>query len=218
MASDWASETPDRVLDLWFPADLDDTRPEARQDFWETRMRGGMDAVICRDFAEETEAAARGRLNHWAATPEGHLALILTLDQFPRSYWRDTPGAYAQDIKAARLALEGIANGHYDALDHPFKRQFYIICISHCEGPDHLARTDMLVTMNEALEDWAPDHLKEAAARATAQAKRVRGIIAHFGRHPHRNPILGRVSTPEEEAYIAVGDFPHVAKVELPKR
>jgi uncharacterized protein (DUF924 family) len=209
-----ASHVPERVLGLWFPDDGHWNDPDTHTAFWETRMQGGMDRVICSEFAGLTEAAARGLLDHWAETPRGRLALLIALDQFPRSLWRDTPAAYGQDIKAARLALEGIRNGHYAALRVPWEKQFYIIAISHCEGPDHLERMDMLVGMARALAQGLPASLDRFAERSVAQAERVRGIIERFGRHPHRNAVLGRISTPDEEAYIAAGDFPHVRKMQ----
>lgn len=65
-------------------------------------MFGGMDQTICDNFAELTDAAAISALEHWAETAEGRIALIIALDQFFRSLWRGTHGAYAQDIKASR--------------------------------------------------------------------------------------------------------------------
>lgn len=211
---DSANFRPEQVLELWFPDSGHQDSPESHSAYWETRMQGGMDEIICRDFADLTLAAARGLLDRWAETPRGRLALLIALDQFPRSLWRDTPAAFGQDIKAARLALEGIRNGHYAALSAPWEKNFYIIAISHCEGPDHLQRMDMLVEMTEELIADIPGTLALFRERAPAQVRRVRGIIEQFGRHPHRNPILARVSSPEEEAYIATGDFPHLKKIE----
>lgn len=205
---------PQTVLDLWFPDTGHWVTEQSHGAFWQERMQGGMDAIICDRYADLTEAGARGFLDHWADTPRGRLALILVLDQFPRSLWRDTPGAYAQDIKAARLALDGLENGHYQALPHMWERQFYIISISHCEGPDHAARMQLCTDLSRAHAEIVPDVLADVVDRSVAQAERVQGIIARFGRHPHRNAILGRLSTPEEEAYIAQGDFPHIRKIE----
>ena len=124
---------PAEVLDFWFPDSGHEADPETHGAFWQVRMQGGMDADICARFAGLTEAAARGRLDHWAGTPRGRLALLIALDQFPRSLWRDTPAAFAQDIKAARLALEGIESGDYDVLA-PWEQTFFVIAITHCEG------------------------------------------------------------------------------------
>lgn len=206
--------TPGDILSFWFPADLAKASDEDNANFWTTRMQGGMDDAIIRDYPKVTRAAAEGQLDHWAETAEGRLALILVLDQFPRSLWRDTPAAYGQDIKAARLALKGLENGHYKALPYMFQRQFYVICISHCEGPDHLERMDLCIRLNEDFRHIIKPGQEDRVERGLAQARRVRGIIERFGRHPHRNPILGRISTPAELAYIAEGDFPHVRKPE----
>ncbi len=175
-------------------------------------MQGGMDDVIIRDFAKITEAAAKGRCDHWAASPRGRLALLIALDQFPRSLWRDTPAAFAQDIKACRLALEALENGHYEALPHLWERQFYIIAITHCEGPDHIHRMDLAIGLTRGHEAICPEPFKPMIGEAVAQAERVRDIIVRFGRHPHRNPILGRPSSDAEEAYIQLGDFPHLRR------
>lgn len=209
MTTDRQTFRPETVLDFWFP----------KTGFWESRdtfgpwlhhrMQGGVDADIRDRFAELTTAAAQGLLDDWAGTPRGRLALLIALDQFPRSLWRDTPGAYAQDIKAARLAMDGIANGHFAAI-RPWERLFYVIALSHCEGPDHLARFDLIDEATEVVIADLPPSLGYAADLMRAQNARVRGVIERFGRHPHRNPVYGRVSSPEEEAYIATGDFPHV--------
>lgn len=203
--------TPDEILSFWFPRDLDRADLETIRAFWDSRMHGGMDEAICRDYADLTLAGAEGRLDHWAETAQGRLALILVLDQFPRSLWRDTPKCYGQDIKSCRLALDGIANGHYEALTSMQERQFYIICIAHCEGPDHLERMDLCIWLNKGFLKIARAGQEEMVERAVAQARRIRGIIECFGRHPHRNAILGRVSTPEELAYVEAGEFPHLA-------
>lgn len=206
---------PEQVLDLWFPDNGHQNNLETHRAFWTTRMQGGMDEVICRDFVELTTAAVLGQLDHWAETPRGRLALLITLDQFPRSLWRNTPMAYAQDIKSTRLALEGIRNGDYAALGAPWEQNFYVIAISHCEGPDHLVRMEMLHEITLELVDNLPPVLEPLKEIFVGQIVRVTSIIENFGRHPHRNEILGRLSTPNEEAYIAEGDFPHIRKPEV---
>jgi uncharacterized protein (DUF924 family) len=197
------------VLDLWFPDSGHWTTPAAHGAFWTERMQGGMDAAICAGFAELTLAAATGQLDHWAATPRGRLALVIALDQFPRSLWRDTPAAYAQDIKATRLALDGIATGDTRALA-PWEAAFFVIAISHCEGPDHLERMQRLDAEVARIMSLLPPQLEAFAARFSAQHARVTEIIQTFGRHPHRNAVLGRASSPAEMRYIAAGDFPHL--------
>lgn len=206
------SYTPERVLDLWFPEDGHWATPEAHAAFWDRRMQGGMDEVICRDFAGLTRAAAAGELDHWAETPRGRLALLIALDQFPRSLWRDTPAAFAQDIKAVRLVLEGVRTGHFGQL-RPWEQIFFVIALGHCEGPDHLDRIDLIDRLSVDIVAGMPPEIAGMSDRLLGQNARVRAVIERFGRHPHRNPIYGRVSCAAEEAYIAAGDFPHVRKV-----
>jgi uncharacterized protein (DUF924 family) len=206
-----APHDPEDVLAFWFPETGFWTDQTRFAQWIYDRMQGVMDQAICTRFADLTLAAAKGELDHWASTPRGRLALLLALDQFPRSLWRDTPAAFAQDIKAARLALEGIANGHVKAVA-PWERMFYVIALGHCEGPDHLDRITLLERLTEDLIADLPPSLPATGDRIRAQNARVRGVIERFGRHPHRNPILARPSSALEEAYIATGDFPHVAK------
>ena len=203
---------PEQVLDLWFPNNGHQNDRATHERFWNERMQGGMDGIICEQFADLTMAAARGELDHWAETPRGRLALLIALDQFPRSLWRDTPAAFGQDIKSCRLAIEA-ASTVVDAYQ-PWEATFFVIAISHCEGPDHLQRFDLIDDLSEGIVARLPEQLADMAEMLRSQNARVRGIIERFGRHPHRNPIYGRVSTPEEEAYIATGDFPHVRKLE----
>ena len=202
---------PKDVLQFWFPDCGHQNDPQAHSTFWDERMQGGMDAKIISDFAGLTRAAAAGQLDHWRETAKGRLALLIALDQFPRSLWRDTPAAFAQDIKATRLALEALENGHFDGLE-PWEQAFFVIAISHCEGPEHSARMRQLKPVIKGIVNRLPDPIKHMGDGFKAHHERVSGIIANFGRHPHRNEVLGRPSTPSEDAYIATGDFPHVRK------
>lgn len=202
----------DEVLAFWFPESGHHATAEAHRAFWVWRMRGGADEAIHARFGAVTEAAAEGRLDHWAETARGRLALIIALDQFSRSYWRDDAAAFGQDIRTTRLVLEAMRNGHYDALAAPWERQFCLIAVSHCEGPDHLERMNLCVEKSKALAEEVPQHLRLMYLVMVDQNLRVRRIIERFGRHPHRNAVLGRVSTLAEADYIAKGEFPHQRK------
>lgn len=197
------------VLDFWFPDDGHGDSAEAHRDFWTWRMRGKAEEAIKSRFADVTRAAARGELDDWAASPRGRLALIIVLDQFSRSFWAGEAAAFGQDIKTTRLVMEAFDNGHYEALPKVWERQFYLIAVTHCEGPDHLARMDRMATLNHDLARQAPEHLRLLYLMSVEQTLTVRDVIARFGRHPHRNAVLGRVSTVAEEAYLAKGAFPH---------
>ena len=205
---------PEQVLDLWFPDNGHWNSAERHRAFWDERMQGGMDERICSDYAELTIAAAKGLLDHWADSLSGRLALLIALDQFPRSLWRDTPAAFAQDNKATKLAMETVFRDDFDDLA-PWEQTFFVIAISHCEGPEHLMRFESVMPVVHQIADRLRGGVLDELAEAhIAQNERVLGNIRRFGRHPHRNPIYGRISTPDEEIYIAAGDFPHVRKVE----
>ena len=90
-----------------------------------------------------------------------------------------------------------------------WEKTFFIIPLGHCEGPDHLERLDLAVALAHDLIGEAPDHLKPLYEFQAEKPGIVREVIRAFGRHPHRNRTLGRVSTPEEIAYLARGDLPH---------
>jgi uncharacterized protein (DUF924 family) len=202
---------PEHVLNFWFPDNGHQNSAEAHAAFWTERMQGSMDAAIADRYGGLTLAAATGHLDHWAATSKGRLALLIALDQFPRSLWRDTPAAFAQDIKATRLALEGLENGHFDDLE-PWEQCFYVIAIDHCEGPDHMDRMIRVDSVVEGIVTRIPGHMSQMGDRFRAQHARVKGVVERFGRHPHRNRILGRPSTLDEEEYVLKGDFPHLPR------
>jgi len=210
---DWSSVGPDAVLAFWLPEDGHWQDFDRHRAFWTWRMRGEADDAIRERFAALTEAAAKGLLDHWAATPRGRVALVVALDQFSRSVWRGAPGAYAQDIKACRLVLDAFANGQFDALPNPWEKTFLLIAIGHCEGPDHAERAAAAVARAEALVAEAPEPLRLSYRLAADQARLAAEVIAAFGRYPHRNAVLGRVSTPAEEAYVAAGWFPHTREL-----
>lgn len=138
------------------------------------------------------EAAARGELAHWAATPEGALALLILLDQFPRNAFRGTPRMYATDLQARAIARDGLARGHMQAVPVPL-RLFFCLPFAHSE---ELADQDLSVELNARLGPVWRSH-----------AIGHRDIVRRFGRFPHRNPILGRAMTRAEQAFLDGGGF-----------
>ncbi|WP_417427254.1 DUF924 family protein [Hoeflea sp.] len=200
----------DSVLDFWFPEGRSlNGDVQTHHAHWNWRMQGGADAQIIAQFSDLSENAARGTLDHWAQDPHGRLALIILLDQFSRSVWRDDARAFAQDPHALSLVNEGFSNGHYAALETPWFQIVFGLPLGHCEGSDHLQRLDLLIRLRDDIAAAAPTHLHPVYASLAGQARDVRKVIAAFGRHPHRNEILERKSTAAEEAYIAGGQFPH---------
>lgn len=201
----------DDVLDFWFPEGRSLTVDvQAHRAYWLWRMQGGADDEIIAQFSDLTERAAQGDFDHWTQDPHGRLALIVILDQFSRSVWRREAHAYAQDPDALSLVTKGLSNGDYSSLETPWFQIVYGLPLGHCEGPDHLQRLDLLISLREDIAAAAPIPLRPIYSSLVNQARDVRKIIATFGRHPHRNRILNRKSTAAEEAYITKGQFPHM--------
>jgi uncharacterized protein (DUF924 family) len=193
------------VLRFWFPRQpRDDHATMVRQFEW--WFRGGADAGIAERFPMLLERAARGELEEWSHGPRSRLALIIVLDQFSRSVYRGTARAYAQDAQALALSLQGIEIGHYAALETPWEKTFFFLPLGHAEDLTHL---ETAVRLAEELVRQAPAELRRILEHSAAQARGHRDVIARFGRHPHRNAVLGRQSTPEELDYLASGQLVH---------
>jgi uncharacterized protein (DUF924 family) len=193
------------VLRFWFPQQLSgDHAAMVRQFEW--WFRGGADSAIAEQFPLLLERATRGKLDHWSHRPRPRLALIIVLDQFSRSLYRGTARAFAQDQKALALALQGIEIGHYAALETPWEKTFFFLPLGHSEELTHL---EVAVKLAEELVEQAPAELRRVLEHSAAQARGHRDVIARFGRHPHRNAVLGRQSTPEELDYLASGQLVH---------
>lgn len=205
MESEGGPERFDEVLRFWFPQHLRDDHAVMVSQFgwW---FGGGADSVIAERFSLLLEKATGGDLDHWSHAPRSRLALIVVLDQFSRSVHRGTAQAFAQDQKALALALEGIEIGHYAALETPWEKTFFFLPLGHSE---ELAHVQAAVELAEQLAAEAPPELRRMLEHSASQARGHRDVIARFGRHPHRNALLGRQSTPEELDYLASGQLVH---------
>jgi uncharacterized protein (DUF924 family) len=181
---------------------LPSTPAEAAQvvEFWRQAGAAGhwfvKDANFDRDFRERFMAlhlaAARRELDAWADAAEGSLALLVLLDQFPRNSFRGTGHMYATDSLARFFARRAQTAGQMQALE-PALRLFFCLPFAHSED---LADQDLSVELNLQL---GPD--------ARRHAEGHRDIVRRFGRFPHRNPMLGRETTPEEAAFLREGGF-----------
>jgi uncharacterized protein (DUF924 family) len=143
-------------------------------------------------FAQEYEAAARGDLEHWLATPNGALGLLILLDQYPRNSFRGTPRMYATDSLARKVADEAIRRGH-DRTIEPAMQLFVYLPYAHSEDLRDQERSVELC--------------KRIGEPSLSHAKGHHDIIKRFGRFPHRNAILGRTPRPEETKFLAEGGF-----------
>ncbi|HEX6997220.1 MAG TPA: DUF924 family protein [Gammaproteobacteria bacterium] len=195
------------ILEFWFgrappsPAAL-----EQRMAFWfgaappdERRRR---DEAIRARFGHLIEPAASGALAAWAQVPRGRLALIILLDQFPRNAFRGTARAFAYDTAALRLTLDGL-EAKADVRLEPIERIFFYLPLQHAES---LAMQDLSVAAYRRLLAEAPPAARSVFEETLRYAEDHRAVVARFGRYPHRNRILGRISTPDELAYLETAD------------
>jgi len=155
------------------------------------------DAAIRDRFGDLHMQASRGDLHSWSASPEGALALLILLDQFPRNMHRGSAHAFATDPLAYAIARRAVAAG-FDQKVAPELRPFFYLPFEHSE---RIEDQDRAVELCEAHKTATGDGdtLKWALLH--------RDIVARFGRFPHRNRCLGRVTTPEEQAYLDGGGF-----------
>ncbi|HNE61207.1 MAG TPA: DUF924 family protein [Ottowia sp.] len=187
------------VLRFWLGAHpLDSAAMQRVQAQW-FRKDETFDARLREGFGATIAAARAGRLDRWADTAEGRLALLIVLDQFTRNAFRGQPDGFAGDAQALALALRGIELGHDQAVP-PMARIFCYLPLEHAEDATLQARN---VALFQALRD-APGAEPRAFFDGTLDyALRHQDVIARFGRFPHRNAILGRTSTAAELDYLA---------------
>jgi uncharacterized protein (DUF924 family) len=170
---------------------------KARSALW-WEKNAAVDAKMRGRFQALVEEVGAGTHREWLATPHGALALILLTDQFPRNIFRDSPRAFALDPLALEFANAAIDAGFVQKL-RPIERVFCYLPLEHSET---LADQDRSVELFMALHAAVADDDKELFAGYLDFAVRHRVVIERFGRFPHRNRVLGRVSTGEEMAFL----------------
>ena len=172
--------TAQTVLDFWFK--------EINAQQWWTKS-AEFDQLIWSRFGSLHAAAARCELYAWRETPSGRLAEIIVLDQFSRNMYRDQPQAFACDAMALALAQTAVAT-QADAVLEIQQRAFVYMPYMHSESP--------------LIHSTAQTLFSQAGLESSlASEQHHKAILDRFGRYPHRNPILGRNSTPEELAFLA---------------
>jgi uncharacterized protein (DUF924 family) len=177
------------VLDFWFgPLER---RGPARAEWF--RKDPKFDARIRARFGETHRAAAAGELEAWRMSPEPMAALVVVLDQFSRNLYRDDARAFAQDAHALDCAREALERRD-DLVLLPVQRQFLYMPLEHSES---LADQDLCCDLMAGLEAF------DETRGLTQWAEKHRAVIRRFGRFPHRNAALGRVSTPAEREFLA---------------
>ena len=144
-------------------------------------------------FLDAHFAAARRELEPWMADAEGALALLVLLDQIPRNVFRTSAHAYATDPMARAVAERAIGHG-FDLQVEPELRTFFYLPFMHSEAMlDQQRALELYQSIDQPGADkWAVHH---------------HAIIERFGRFPHRNRLLGRATTPAEQAFLDGGGF-----------
>lgn len=189
------------VLEFWLGDARRDPRAVAdRVERW-FQPDAALDAEVRARFAPWVERAAAGELDAWKATPQGLLALVILLDQFPRNLHRGTAAAFAHDAAALALCREALESGADRALT-PVERTFLYLPLEHTEDREAQARC---VRAFEKLAGSCQPAWREVVEDSLGYARAHQEVIERFGRFPHRNAALGRASTPEEERYLAEG-------------
>lgn len=164
---------------------------QAGADRWFKKDTAFDDEIRAR-FLASYEAAAAGKLRDWEQSAQGALALLLLLDQFPRNMFRGNARTYATDPLARAIAAGAIVRG-FDAQVPQDLRGFFYLPFMHSED---LADQERAVTL-----------YRVAGLAELKYAEEHADIIRRFGRFPHRNAVLGRTTTPEEQAFLDGGGF-----------
>ena len=192
---------PDQILSLWFGSARPDNALALQHKVqWFTKSPA-FDEELRQRFGAALEAALGGSLGHWTTQgPWQRLALVVLLDQFTRNIYRNTPKSFAGDPLALALALEAQDSG--DDLKLPeVARVFLYLPLEHAED---LAMQQRSVECYQSLLQMAPDETTREYLLGTLDyAHKHQDVIERFGRFPHRNAILGRTSTAQENDYLA---------------
>ena len=171
------SITPSDVLDYWFS--------EKSKQFW-FASTPQVDNEIKIRFESVWEKAAEGEYSQWRKTADGSVALIVILDQLPLNMFRSDPKGFQTENMAVEVALNAINNGFDEELNDE-KLLFLFMPLMHSENIDHQNLQVYLFDKYNFNLEFSKHH---------------RDLVKKFGRFPHRNEILGRMSTMEELDYL----------------
>lgn len=186
------------LLDWWFgSADSASEVAAQRSALW-FGYRAEQDAEVRERFGELCAQAMAGELQAWSEQADGWLALLLLLDQLPRMIHRGTPQAFAGDARAQEVVRQGLAQGLEREL--PAIRQVFVYLV--LEHAEDLTSQDRAVERFTALLQACAEDERQLFAGYLDYAERHRQVVQRFARFPHRNAILGRSSTPQEQAFL----------------
>ena len=185
------------ILSYWFGEIKDGFPIENRNSVW---WSGGpaIDQSIRENFGKWVTKASSEKLEHWKDDPQGRMALIILLDQFTRNIYRGTSEAFAADPLALRLCLEGI-DWQQDQKLSWIERAFFYLPLVHSEDLDNHR---LCIQLEEKLVASVEREHQKNLQGFLDSAIEHKEIIERFGRYPHRNQVLQRISTPEELEYL----------------
>ena len=193
----------DAILRFWFKeAELSAPQIDGRMDIW-FGENPVFDEEVAREFGRDVEEASEGKLDHWAHKPLGRLALILLLDQFRRNIYRNKAEAFALDKAALKLCVEGAMEKKDKGLT-PIQRVFFYMPLQHAESRKVQEKSRVIY---HRLASAVSTTYKETFETIAQFADLHADIIDTFGRFPHRNAILNRQNSSEEDEYLS-GDAP----------
>lgn len=176
------SDIKEKILHFWFV--------ESQPEQWFMK-NDDFDRTIIDRFTETYNNAADGQYDSWQDDPEGCVALCIVLDQFPRNMFRGSPKSFATDERALQIAKHAVSKG-FDMQVAVKKRGFLYLPYEHSEDLNDQRKSVELYSKMKAEDplgyDYALRHLE---------------VIEQFGRFPHRNVILGRKNTAEEDIYLS---------------
>jgi len=178
------------VVDFWFGAPGSAEHGRTRSVWF--RKDQAFDELIRQRFGEAVNVAVAGGFGDWCATAHGALARILLLDQFTRNIFRGTARAFAGDARALATAEDLVGRG-LDRELSVHERWFAYMPFEHAEDAQAQHRSlELFGALARQMQDDRP----------LVWARKHADVVFRFGRYPHRNAILGRASTPEEEAFL----------------
>ena len=193
--------TSEQILTFWFADTANNAQAvQKRYKFW-FEAKPETDQQIHAQFSDVYSQARAGVLETWQTAPRSCLALIITLDQFPRNLFRGTPEAFATDRHAQRICQHGLRQNYLSELNYA-EQLFFLMPFQHAED---LALQQESLRLSEAAVVQAPPDWHEFLNSFLGSSRKHLELIRRFGRFPHRNRILGRESTPEEQAVLDSG-------------
>ena len=191
------------ILEFWFggfPTPY--TADISKVDMW-FKNGAAYDSEIFINFGVDYEKAINGELDHWVESHRGRLALIILLDQFSRHIHRGSAEAFAQDLKAQALCIDGMGAGD-DMKVHSVERSFFYLPLEHAED---IEKQKLSMRAYERLVEDVPEEYQKSFKMNLAFAKQHHVVIEKFGRFPELNEIIGRESSAEEIEFLNSGEY-----------